>query len=232
MRLLLLAVLLANLTFLAYAQFAAESATRIQPSHLEVSPEKIRVLKASGKSEPDRVQAGPLNAAPPAAVTAVAAACIEWGVFAGPVVARADTALARLALPADKVDRTIVDSPGYWVYLPPPKSKPETDRKMGELKALGVSDFFIVQDAGPWRNAISLGVFRAEEAARDYLARLKARGVNSALMVRRENLGKQVVFLVREPDEAMVGRLAALQQEFPASELKAIRCPAAPAAKG
>jgi hypothetical protein len=116
--------------------------------------------------------------------------------------------------------------------VPPLKTKPETDRKVGELKALGVGDFSIVQDAGQWRNAISLGTFRTEEAAQGYLARLKERGVRSAVVERRESFPKHIAFLVREPDEALVARLATLQQEFPASELKATQCPASTAAKG
>ena len=226
MRLLFLALIFANLAFFAYAQFAGESGGRDQVAQLEVSPEKIRVLKASGRSAPDRVQAAPQGSGSATPSTAAPAACLEWGVFAGPVVASADTALARLELPPDKVERTVTDSGGYWVYMPPLKEKPELDRKLGELKALGVNDFFVVQDPGQWRNAISLGIFRTEEAAQGYLARLKERGVRSAVAERRENFLKQIVYLVREPDEATVARLATLQQEFPGSELKAMQCPA------
>ena len=94
-----------------------------------------------------------------------------------------------------------------------------------------MTDFFIVQDAGQWRNAISLGIFKTEDVAQAYLARLKERGVRSAVAERRENFLKQIAFLVREPDPGLVARLAALQQEFPGSDLKATQCPAAVAAK-
>ena len=43
---------------------------------------------------------------------------------------------------------------------------------------------------------------------------------------------EQIAFLVREPDASMVAQLAALQQEFPGSELKATPCSPAAAAKG
>ena len=126
----------------------------------------------------------------------------------------------------------VADAGGYWVYVPPLKSKAETDRKIGELKALGITDFFLVQDSGQWRNAISLGIFRTDEAAQGFLNKLKDRGVRSAVAERRENFLKQIAFMVREPDPAMVARLAALQKEFPGSELKATSCPASVAAKG
>jgi hypothetical protein len=233
MRLLFLALVFANLAFFAYARFAGESAAKDPASQLEVSAEKIKVLKASGKSAPDLPRGAPAaKGAPGRTATAGPAACIEWGVFAGPAVARADTALARLELPQDKVERTVADAGGYWVYVPPLKTKAEMDRKLGELKALGLNDFFIVQDAGQWRNAISLGIFKSDEAAQGFLATLKERGVRSAVAERRENFLKQISFLVREPDDALVARLATLQQDFPGSELKATQCPGPSATKG
>jgi hypothetical protein len=235
MRALFLLLVLANLAFFVYAQMARENAERNQLSQLEVSPEKIKVVRASSKSGQER-QSVPASSqdkgAPAKSATAAAAACIEWGIFAGPDVARADAALARLELPPDRVERTVTDAGGYWVYVPPLKSKAETDRKVGELKALGITDFFVVQDAGQWRNSISLGIFRTEEAAQAYLGKLKDRGARSAIAERRENNLKQMAFLVREPDNALVARLATLQQEFPGSELKATACPAATATKG
>jgi hypothetical protein len=128
------------------------------------------------------------------------------------------------------VERVVADSGGYWVYMPPQKNKADADRKLGELKALGVTEFFLVQEAGQWRNAISLGIFTTDEAAQAYLAKLKERGVRTAVSGRRENFLKQVVFYVREPNEATVARVTALQLEFPGSEIKADACP--PAAKG
>jgi hypothetical protein len=226
MRALFLLLLLANLVFYAYAQVARGSGAGV--AQLEVSPEKIKVLGAAAKSaaDPPRAPAEKGAKAKAGDVAAVAAAaCIEWGVFAGPDVARADSALARLELPQDRVERTVTDAGGYWVYIPPLKSKSETDRKVGELKALGVGDFFIVQDSGQWRNAISLGIFRTDEAAQAYLVKLRERGVRSAVAERRENFLRHIAFLVREPDESMVARLAALHQEFPGTELKATRCP-------
>ncbi|MCC7486959.1 MAG: SPOR domain-containing protein [Burkholderiales bacterium] len=228
MRFLFLALVLANFALFAWSQATREKALRDSYSRLEVMPEKIRVTGTSGRSGPERPQGAPAGARGPSGEPAPAA-CVEWGIFAGPDIARADAALARVEMPQERLERTPVDG-GYWVYLPPMKTRAETDRKVGELKALGVAEFFVVQDAGPWRNAISLGIFRTEDAAQAYLAGLKERGVRSAIAERRENFLKQVAYLVREPDEATVARLALLQKEFPGSELKATACPAA--AKG
>jgi SPOR domain len=225
MRALFLLLVLVNLGFFAYARVAREGSAPSQIPQLEVSPEKIKLV--SSKSAPDKPRPETGSKA-----GTQGAACLEWGIFAGPEIARADTALARLDVPQDRIERVVADAGGYWVYIPPLKSKAETDRKIGELKALGITDFFLVQDSGQWRNAVSLGIFRTDEAAQGFLNNLKDRGVRSAVAERRENFLKQIAFMVREPDPPMVARLAALQREFPGSELKATSCPAAVAAKG
>lgn len=68
----------------------------------------------------------------------------------------------------------------WWVFIPPQASKAEADKKAGELKQLGVTDFFVIQDSGPNRWAISLGVFSAEAGANAHLAQLRSKGVRSA----------------------------------------------------
>jgi len=230
MRALFLLLVLANLLFFAYAQVAREGAgAESQISQLQLAADRIRLLKAAGQAPAEKSK-GPGKAIPPApprSAIALPVACVEWGVFAGPDVARAEAALVGLELPAGQIERAVADAGGYWVYMPPLKTKPEIDRKIGELKALGVTEFFVVQDAGKWRNAISLGIFRTDEAAQAFLAKLKERGVRSAVAARRENFLKQVAFYVREPGEATVARLTLIQQEFPGSEIKAGPCPAA-----
>lgn len=230
MRAVFLLLVLANLVFFAYARVAREgSGVEGQIPLLQISPEKIRLLDAKGGPTAEKRRPPPTPPSSPLGEggAAAPAACAEWGIFAGPDVARAEAALVRLELPQEKIVRTVVGAGGYWVYIPPLKTKADVDRKIGELRALGVTEFFVLQDVAQWRNAISLGIFRSDEAAQGFLAKLRARGVRSAVSERRENFLKQISFFVREPDEATVARLAELQkQEFPGSELKAGVCPA------
>jgi hypothetical protein len=196
---------------------------------LQVAAEKIRLLPTAERAPAGmpRVPGKAAPAAPPKSASALPAACLEWGNFAGPGLARAELALAELQLAPGQLERAVVDAGGYWVHIPPLKTKGEADRKVRELRDLGVTEFFVVQDAGPWRNAISLGIFRTDEAAQTFLAGLRKRGVRSAIAARRENFLKQVAFYVREPNEETIARLTLIQQEFPGSELKAGPCPAA-----
>lgn len=227
MRALFLLLVLANLVFYAW-QVARESGGADQQLPLlQIAPEKIKLLNAEGKLPPEKRQAPRKSrpSAPPKIATAAPAACLEWGIFAGPGVAKAEAALAQLELPAAQIERTVTDASGYWVHIPPLKTKAEADRKVGELRDLGVTEFFVVQDPGQWRYAISLGIFRSDEAAQAYLAKLRKQKVRSAIAARRENFLKQVVFHVREPSASAVARLTLTQNEFPGSELKAGPCP-------
>ena len=63
---------------------------------------------------------------------------------------------------------------------------------MAELKQLGVSDLFVMQDAGANYLAISLGVFSSERRAQERLAELKGKGVKTARVLPRP--GKESLF--------------------------------------
>jgi hypothetical protein len=221
MRILFLLLLLANAVFYAYAFVARErGAAETAGPELQINAEKIRIVKRVEKAEGSGAKV----------VSAVntPAACLEWGIIAGPDVVRADAALARLELRADSVRRVMSDAAGYWVHIPALKNKAELDKKMSEVKAFGVTDVSAVQDSGLGRNAISLGIFSTEEAAQTRLATLKAKGVRSAVVEPREGIIRQARFFVREPGEDIVARLAELQREFPGSQIKAGQCPVPP----
>jgi hypothetical protein len=225
-----LLLVLANLAFFVYGYVVLEGgAAGGRIPELQVAADRVKLVKAGERApvEKPRAQAKPIPPAAPQTATAAPAACLEWGNFAGPDAAKAETALAQLELAPGQVERMVIDAGGYWVHIPPLRTKGEADRKVRELRDLGVTEFFVVQDAGPWRNAISLGIFRTDEAAQTFLAGLRKRGVRSAIAARRENFLKQVAFYVREPNEETIARLTLIQQEFPGSELKAGPCPAA-----
>ena len=220
LRLLFLLLLLANAVFFIYAHIAnapEDAAAQIQ--RLQLRPEKIKLIgtgDALTKSSPPQAQG---EAQP-------GHACLEWGLFAGPAVARADAAVSGLKLPPDAVQRAVVDSGAYWVYIPPLKTKADVEHTAEDLRARQVTEFFVVQDSPQWRNAISLGIFQTEESANALLGALRDKGVHSAIVERRENFLRQIAYFLREPSVALVARLAELQREFPGSEVKAAPCPA------
>ena len=113
----------------------------------------------------------------------------------------------------------------YWVYLPPAESRAQLDRALAELAALGIGDYYVVQEATPWRNAVSLGIFKTEESAQTFLQSLRTRGVKSAIVGHRDNFLKHIAYFVRDPNQATIAKLAELQRAFPGTQMKAVACP-------
>lgn len=86
-----------------------------------------------------------------------------------------------------RVERRAVaaEGAGAGVIVPPQGGKAEAERKVAEMKELGVKDLFIVQEAGSNQFAISLGVFSTEKSVQDRLAELRAKGIKSARLMPR-----------------------------------------------
>lgn len=152
--------------------------------------------------------------------------CLEWGLFTGQDISRAKTALKPLQL--DEKDLTVRGAPEktgtYWVYIPPLKSKQEAQKKVDELKSLGVEDSFVMQDNNKWRHAISLGVFSTEDAASKYLTQLRDKGVKSAKSGPRNLDDNHSSLLIRAAGANIETELVKLKQDFPGTELKAVPC--------
>jgi hypothetical protein len=227
MRALFLLLILANLLFFAYVQVAGEEASiagRI--TALQINPERIRIVGRGDGPAAAAASQTAQKSIPPVLAPKAPAACLEWNNLGGPDVAQAENALASLGVEPSRIERVFADADGFWVHMPPLPGKADVERKIGELKALGVREFFVVQEPGAWQNAISLGIFRSDEAANVFLGLLRQRGVRSAVVTRREKLLKQVVIYIREPDEPLVAQLAEIQRNFPGTSMKAAACPA------
>jgi len=162
--------------------------------------------------------------APKAPAPVKVAACVELGAFNAADAAKVEQALAPLALGARVSQRRVEETAGFWVYVPPQSNRQGANRKVAELRKLGVGEFFIVQDDPEYRYAISLGVFKSREAARSRLAELRTKGVRSARVGARETQVPKVLFSVRDVPEPEAARLNEVRQAFPGAELK--DCPA------
>ncbi len=217
MRLLFLLALLANVAVYAYIRYTeGRAGADTQIAMLQISPDKVKLVKA--------------GTVPPAAnreKPALSAVCVEWGGFSAEDAARAAATLETLGL-GDRLSRRDA-APTFWVHIPPLKSRADAEKKAAELRALGVGDFYIVQDAGPLQNAISLGVFKTEEAANNHLAQLRPKGIRSAIVAPFG--AAATTFVIREPGDATTLKLAELKADFPGATLKAVGCADIPAAK-
>jgi hypothetical protein len=164
------------------------------------------------------------SAAPAAPASATAAtaqadkpalACTEVGAFDDAEARRFETQLAPLALGDRLTRRSVQENSRYIVYIPPQGSKDAADKKAGELKRLGVADFFVIQDNSPLQWGISLGVFKTDEAARKQLAELSQKGVRSARVGMHGTGPSKTVFQLRGLDAAAQASLQKIRPGFP-----------------
>jgi hypothetical protein len=153
-----------------------------------------------------------------------AAACLYWGEFSGSALALANERLATLGLGAHLQTRTIEHASGFWVYMPPLKNAAEVQRKIGQLKKLGVNDHFVVQEAGEWQHAISLGVFRTQQAAESHLESLRKQGVRTAKVGERKSRLRFTQFVISGADAALETKIRAFMTDLPDSGLKMADC--------
>jgi hypothetical protein len=175
-------------------------------------------------SPPDVAPVEVKAASAPVATKADKASCFEWGEFSGIELEQVTKSLHKLQL-RDKLSQRDVDhSIGYWVYIPPLKDKTAVAQKLVQLKARGVTDYFVVQDSGEWLNAISLGVFKTKESAQNFLEGLRAKEVATAQMGERAGKNKTTTFVINGLDAVMSSKLVALQKNFASIELKHVSC--------
>lgn len=212
MRTVFLILVLANVAFFAFAWSGsgAEANGDAQIIGRQLNREKIRLLT------PEQVSALTRKPEPQQAATA----CLEWGAFVGGDTSRAGQALEPLGLGAKLTQRKQQDVAGFWVYISPLASRQIATQKAGELKRLGVDEYFVVPDDPKWRNAISLGVFKTEEAAKARLGALRAKGVASAIIGARDMQLSKTYFQVREADSTLAAKLNELKQGFAGTEVR------------
>jgi hypothetical protein len=221
-----LLLLLANLGLFAWWRYGSPPDAAADPGPLarQIEPEKLKVV--SPKDLPAPSPAKPVAVAKPEPPPPVALKCLEWGSFALADAPKAEKTLEPLALGPRLAQRRTEETAGWWVFIPPQKAANQRQaalRKAVELRNLGVEDYFIVQEEGQHRWALSLGVFRTEEAARARLAVLRAQGVRTATVGARETVVPKVWLQVKGVDPALEAKLKELTVQVESTELR--RCP-------
>jgi hypothetical protein len=209
MRALFFLLLAANLALAAYALLRPKDRGEPQILSSQLNADQIRIIPARA----------------PAAPPARKSACIEWGSFSAAELTQARRALEPLQLGErlSTVEVSVIAQ--WWVFIPPLKNRAEVERKIAELEQLGVTDYYAIEGPGAMQFAISLGIFRSEDAAGNYLDWLRQKGVRSARVGSREHRLTLTAVRVRDPDAQAAARLAELHTQFPGSELKALDCP-------
>ncbi len=105
LRMILIALIVANVLFFAYAVLVPDTRARAGSSieELQINPGRIKLMGSATRG-PD----GQANAKGKAAYRA----CLEWGPFAGADVGKVESALARLTLAQPAVQRPLSEVSG------------------------------------------------------------------------------------------------------------------------
>jgi len=219
-RLLFLALLAANVALFAWLRFLAPADPGVdrQPLARQIDPGRLRIVTERELAKPRAAPVRPKPAAPPARPSPPVA-CLEWGSFNPAEASRAAKALEPLELGARLAQYRGEETARWWVHFTPQGSRAAALRKAAELRKLGITEFFIVQDPGPTQWALSMGIFTTEEAAKSYLDELQDKGVRTAVIGERETRVPKVWFQVREVDTALRARLDALAADYEGATL-------------
>lgn len=212
MRTLVFLLLLANVTLFLYTKLDSMGGGEGSRLAQQVQPEKITLLS------PQQVAA-----LGPSKVATLADVCVEWGPLSDADKTSALGSLEPLDLSRLLTQKKVEVVTNYWVFIPPAANRAAADRRVAELKALGIKDLLVI-DNGPQRFAVSLGAFQTEAAAQARLDSLVAQGVKTAKLSARAQAVAQTALVVRDPPAAAVVRLKELQAAYPGSDIKVGTC--------
>jgi hypothetical protein len=142
----------------------------------EKNADKIKLMNAS--TAQDSIEAHTKKMTP-------VLACIELSGFSLADSKSFDEKVKSLGF-AERLTRTeLAEVASNMVYLPSLGSKDAAEKKAAQIRKLGVTEFYIVQDQTPLRWGISLGVFKTPEAAKAHLANLAKKGLKEAKLAPR-----------------------------------------------
>lgn len=223
MRALVFLLILSNLLFWAWTQ------------GLLGSPESPDSLRVQQQVQADRVKIVARDEPPPELTPVPKAVKVEKKTIVEECLLLADVpaddlarleALVKEKYPAFRAEHSMTaPSPSFWVFIPPQTNKADAERKASELKKLKVPEFFVVQEAGANRFAISLGIFSSREAAEERLADLRSKGVRSAKVGEREAKGGSGSLEIRGPGNEFDGLRQALAEWAPKNKPASCKSP-------
>jgi hypothetical protein len=233
-------LLLLNAALFAYAQGFLGNGKGTEEERARIKPQleaaRLTVLTnaqaEAAKAAPaaSSATAAAVEASAPAAPAAAAGAanplaCIDVGTFSAGEARRFESRLAKLDL-GERQSRQAVqaqDVTSYLVNIPPQGSKEAADRKAGELRSLGLTNFFVMSGDSPMKYAISLGVFKTESGAQALLAQLNKQGVHTARITPRGPQTTRYSYRFRDIEADTRERIVAVADAVSSAETSACR---------
>ncbi|AWI78675.1 MAG: SPOR domain-containing protein [Betaproteobacteria bacterium HGW-Betaproteobacteria-13] len=148
----------------------------------------------------------PDEVAPQQEPVPTAAAVLICQAWSGLNASDADRLSARLTASGMTPRQRSTEVPtSWWVRIPPQPNRDAAERQVRALRAKGIDDLFIVQEAGPNQYAISLGLFKTEASSNVHLSQLRAKGVRGAGIATRSTVEYRIEV---DGDEAQLASIA------------------------
>ena len=212
LRTLAILLLLANLLFLVAGRGLFGGSSSREPGRLaaQIDPQKIRLLAAGEQAKAPPVEQAAARGDGPDAMAPEAKA--PDGKAEAPP--QAERCVAVAGLNAEQVaalkaklgsddglklrDRT-PDGSTWWVNLPPLPNREAAVKRAEEARLQGVAGAFIIREESEHRNAVSLGVFKSEAAAQEFMRQLENKGVIGARITIRALPGVRHTLDMRGP---------------------------------
>jgi hypothetical protein len=207
LRLLLLALLVANLGFYSWTQGWLDSVVGVRATG-DREPERL-----ARQVRPETVVILPPESAASGAAAAAVPACLEAGPFSAVELVAAITALKQLLPAASESGWAEVktETPGSWiVYMGKFTDAEALAKKEQELKRLKL-DFEIMRSPPALDRGLSLGRFEARTAADKALERFTQQGVRTARVVELSPPGSASLLRAARADAELTAQLVALK---------------------
>jgi hypothetical protein len=209
------ALLAANL---AVAGFFIGSSHWPQAASGQTAPMNVDRLSLRSQSGATEKNASPTRAADAEAL------CVEWRGLTQDELAQVRDQLKAMAGERVMSFTEVPMDTRLWVIFPPLPSPEAAAAKLSELSAAGLQDAFVVRD-GPWRNAISLGLYGNDEAARRRVREVEDKGVLGTHIELQPRQGTEFYFVIRSEDPDALKSLGDIKQAYPNSRQSRVACP-------
>lgn len=167
-----------------------------EPSRLKLQKNADQIKLMSPNAAQDLIDAQTKKTEP-------VVACVELNGFSTADSKSFDEKIKALSLAARLTRTEMAEVATNMVYIPSLGSKDAADKKAAQIRKLGFTEFYIVQDQTPMRWAISMGVFKTPEAAKAHLANLQKKGLKEAKLAPRTVSAAKVNYRLQDlnPEE-------------------------------
>jgi hypothetical protein len=217
MRWLALFLLLANL---AWAAFFLGRDGSTAGGAAENAPLNASRLSLRTPSPPPPQADGPVAAPSPDTLQAY---CVEWRGLAPVELKPARELLKGMAEERVMSFSEVPLDSRHWVIFPPLPGREAATAKLAEFAAAGIKDAFVVK-SGAWDNAISLGLYAKEEAARGRVREVEDKGVLGVRIEPQAKQGTDYYFVIRSEDADALKSLNEAKAAYPNSALSRVAC--------